>query len=137
MKQINKDELTDWINYKVESTMDNLSAGQFVRKLNDAIKKNDTSVIKEIMSPEFCPKFKKNVKEQMIFNNVVRSSISKFVGNDFLNYLIFDYKISEANSIEQIQVSDKIKAMFQARKLDEELRTELVDTKSQFKKPKV
>lgn len=137
MHQIDKDEFKKMIDDRVVFLMENLSIGEFIKKLNAAMKINDTSAIKELMLPEFCPKITHDKKEQMIFKHVSTSAVSKLIGKDFLHYLIFEYKISEANSIDSITVDDKIEGMFQARKLDEELRTELVDTKNQVKKPKV
>lgn len=137
MHQIDKDELKAWINDKVETTMNNLAMGQFIKALNDAININDTSIIKELVSPKFCNHLTQDEKEQMIFRHLKKPLLGQFPPNDFLHYLIFDYNISEKNSIESFQVTDEIKAMFQARKLDEELRTELEDSKSQTKKPKV
>lgn len=126
MIQIDKSELQKWINDKADSMLTNLTVSQFVKNLNEAIKVNNTDFIKVLMNPNEFVTLKNKQREQLIFYYAATSFISTGKG-DFLHYLIFDYKISEENSINNPSeaVDDSVIKMFEARKLKEQLNIEL------------
>lgn len=109
----------------------------FCSELADSITSNNISLIKKAMNSPAYGSLIKEEKEFEAFKTVYQSVFLFGNNNELLQYLIFDYKISEVNSIDKIKVDDKVKAMFQARNLSNELSTELDDKNKPNKKLKV
>ncbi len=138
---IDPKELDKWNANKSKDTLLNRDLIDLISDLNDAINDNNISAIKDIILSEKYPKVSKDKKEEIIFNNVATLFADKDMSKakEVLDYLIFDYKISEENSINKIvfHVDERIKQMFKVRDMKEELNTELKDTLSTNKKIKL
>jgi hypothetical protein len=129
--------LHDWIGREVERISYNLTLGEFTKKLTPAIQADNFNIVQELMLPEFCEKITPNNKEEIMFDCVARSVMSSGIGENFLKYLIFDYKIVEENSIAKVEVDENIKKMFEARKQNEDLEKELPNHANTTKKVKI
>lgn len=114
-------------------------AGQLIFKVENAIRENNLETVKDILNSECYKRLTKQEKEEKVFYELYIESFNSNNADHFLRYIIFDYKISEETSIHTIpDLNDKIRNMFEARKLNEELRTELeVNNDKSTKKPKV
>jgi len=136
---IDKKELENWINNKTEQSLLNLDLMGFVTEVMNGVKTNNTAIISEIMMPDKYPKVSKDKKEEIMFNNAATLFNTQNIGQAFLHYLIFDYRISEENSINKIMVAvdDRIKQMFKIRELKSELNAELKTSEINQKKSKV
>jgi hypothetical protein len=95
------------------------------QKLENAVKVNNIEIITEIMNPNYLPNLTKEDKELKIFNKLYYIFSTFNMAENFLEYLIFDYNISAANSIDKTtnRLHPKIKAMFEIRELNVELNT--------------
>lgn len=114
-----------------------LCFNSFCSDLADSITSNRIDIIKKTMESEFYGSIPKEEKEFEAFKTVYQSFFLFGTNNELLQYLIFDYKISEKNSINKIKVNHTVKAMFQARNLKSELSSELEDGGKPNKKLKV
>jgi hypothetical protein len=77
-------------------------------------------------------------KEQQIFCAMYREYLLDETNEHFLRYMIFDYNISEENSIHNItDLNDTVKNMFENRKLNVELNSELNIQANISKKAKI
>jgi hypothetical protein len=114
-----------------------LSLQSFCSDLAESITFSNIDFLINAMESESYNSLPKNEKESEAFRSVYQSFFLFDRNNELLHYLIFDYKISEANSIDKIKVSDTVKAMFEARNLSSELSTELEDGNKPNKKVKL
>lgn len=116
----------------------------FRQEVNKIIKSTDRNLFTNIMSKESYPFLTQLEKEKYIFETAL--SLTKFYvrATDFLEYLIFEYKINEAiyTSIAHLNrykpIEDMIEDMFAKRKLADELSQELQKNDINIeKKPKI
>jgi hypothetical protein len=109
----------------------------FWSKLNHVVGNNDLDQFKEIMTSQEFKIIPHYHKEYYAFYTSYINFKDKH--NDILIYLIFDYNISESNSIDKISVGvvDTVKQMFESRKINIELNQELIENFNPNKKTKV
>lgn len=105
----------------------NLEFIDFITDVIKAIEKNNIDRILQIFDSTDYPSLTLDKKEELIFQKVLGSFTFKNIGEEILNYLIFNYKIKEENSINTIigEVEPIIKEMFEKRTLNDELNTDL------------
>jgi hypothetical protein len=90
------------------------------QKINKAIKENDINLIKNILLSNSYNKLTQDEKEDEVFKNVRLSFCFLGKGKNILEYLIFEYDLSEEyNNKYQIK-NPSIEHMFALRKLNKE-----------------
>lgn len=113
-------------------------AGQLINKVDRAILENDLETVKQILINNCYEHLTQQEKEQTLFYSIYSQSFASDNAAPFLKYIIFDYKISEGNSITNIpELSEKIRNMFENRKLNEALSNELHSNEQTSKRLKV
>lgn len=113
--------------------------GQIDSAILNAICDNDLEYVQRILTTNCYETLDQNEKEKQVFYSIYDNALSGVYDLEpFLKYIIFDYKISEENSINDIpDLANKVKDMFVTRRLNEELSAELVNNNQPNKKPKV
>ena len=102
-----------------------------------AIDSNNIEQIKTIIFSKTYPEVSQDNKEKEVFNALMRSFNYDGEGEDLLKYLIFEYEISEVNSLRDIPNEDKyehIKSLFTLRDLSNSLSRELSSKTSNHNK---
>lgn len=95
--------------------------------INEAAYANDLEEAKRILCLKQFPGITKEERESCLFSEAYIAFKNYRKGEDILKYLIFEYKITEDNSINKFEFNSEptIKQMFETRKLQEELTSEL------------
>jgi ArsR family metal-binding transcriptional regulator len=127
---------------KEQATMkaNNLEFIDFLTNVIEAMEQNNIKRILQLFDSTDYPSLTLDKREELIFQKILASFTLKNVGEEILNYLIFDYKIKEENSINTLtgEVEQKIKEMFEKRKINDALVKELDDRNVHpVKRPKV
>ncbi len=100
--------------------------GHLTNTVSAALVDNDIPAIKNLFLSNSYNKLTKKEKEKQIFYTIYMESLTERNVDEFLKYIIFDYKISEENSILNItDLTNHVKNMFDSRKLNAELSLEL------------
>jgi hypothetical protein len=105
-----------------------------------AIDSNDIEQLKKIIFNKKYLEVSQDEKEQQAFIAIMHSFNYDGQGENLLKYIIFDYKISEENSLKDLPNEDKyqyIKSLFTLRNLNKSLSMELPSKKDNNKKLKV
>jgi hypothetical protein len=98
------------------------------------VNRNDINSIKNLLNPNNYIYITLAKKEELIFKYTCRCFNFEGSCKEILNYLIFDYKISEANSLGKETEADAknwfcadevVRKMFDSRKLNQELNLSL------------
>lgn len=112
-----------------------------VQELSTAIKENNLHALEKMMHPNYLPTLTSEKKIEIIFNDLHSNFSSNNTSESLMKSLIFDFQITERTTIisddEEIPVDDRVKKMFQTRKLIENLNTELDSNGKQYKKYKL
>lgn len=96
------------------------------KKIEEAITSNNLTAFKKIMVDEISLVDNKDELEWQIFQTAHVLFFMQPNNDKLLKYLIFEYKIGEENSLKRTrQVNQKVKTMFEQRRLSEELNNEL------------
>lgn len=103
-----------------------------------AIDANNVEMINDILINKKYSPLEQNEKEQQVFMAVEISFKHEAIGEDILKFLIFDYNISDDNSIKIISANttEYIKSLFEIRNLNSDLIAELSLNKEKNKKLK-
>lgn len=103
-----------------------------------AIDANNIEMIKDILINKKYSPLDQNEKERQVFMAVEISFKHEGISEDILKFIIFDYNISEDNSIKIISANtnEYIKNLFEIRKLNSNLSAELSSNKERNKKLK-
>lgn len=113
--------------------------------LYKAVTENDIAFIRKFLHPNYS-KLTLEDRELKIFQHACLQFSQSNLGREILHYLIFDYKISEENSLNKeneidaangFTANDEVKKMFQIRRLNNELETDLKDCGKFSKRPKI
>lgn len=109
------------------------------QKVKMAVNLNDSSILDEILNVEPCKYINQDQREKHVFGILSDEFFYFDKGLDLLKYLIYEYKISEDNSINLIKddIKKTIESMFEVRKLNEELKFNLENNEYIKKKIKV
>lgn len=101
-------------------------------KTSFAISSDDVEEIKQLLYKDSYPNLKQAQKEDLIFSMVHTSFNGEQEGKKIMNYLIFDYKISESVAIKSVThdlnsegLSKEVQKMFDTRKFHSELKNSL------------
>lgn len=97
-------------------------------ELSEIIKSNDMKILHNMLVNENYLDLTQKRKEQLIFNNICIKFFVLGIGENVLKYIIFEYNINEDDALNCVSLSTKelLQPMFEARKLKDELKTELV-----------
>lgn len=87
---------------------------------------NNINPVHRILTTQCYDKMTEKEKEEQVFSAIYQEYLRSSKAEPFLKYIIFDYNISEDNSISNIpDLNNTVNGMFQSRKLNEELSIEL------------
>jgi hypothetical protein len=86
---------------------------------------DDITIISRIINDSKYKSLTNDQKETFIFDGIIFYYNLLGTGEKLVDYIIFDYKISENNSIDKIDVDKEIIELFKIRQLKEELGKEL------------
>jgi hypothetical protein len=89
-------------------------------EIHEAISKNDVNLIKKIMLETSYPTITQEEKEAEVFKNLRVSFNTNGTAKQLLEYLIFDYEISEEYNNQYSTKSSGIEHMFSLKKLNKE-----------------
>lgn len=97
--------------------------------VREASRTKDMDIIKKFLSEDNYPNISKDEKEKEIFIQTITCMMMFKIPQDILYYLVWDYKISEANSINNINIGEpetqQAERMFAKRKAMLDFHTEL------------
>jgi len=114
-----------------------ISGNNIYELLQESVNKNDPKIIDKILKFNNYIDMTKSDVEKKVF------ALSYFLFEQFKNdmpikHLIFNYKISEANSIDiSVDINPNIKNMFENRKLNSDLKSNLNKNKQNKKQIKI
>lgn len=96
--------------------------------VEQATNDKNLEIIKKTLTNKCYENLTQDEKEEAVFLAIYHECIFESKDDKFLKYIIFDYKIKEEISVEKILKDDldqKVKVMFDTRRLNEELNHEL------------
>jgi hypothetical protein len=121
----NNDNITD--DEKNRIMVEICNQVNFKIQVGDALKDNNQIMIEKLMHPQNHSSLNKRQKEKEILDMALELLFFREIEESCLEFLVFDYKISEDTYTEMgNQYKNKIvENMFDKRRLNEELSTEL------------
>jgi hypothetical protein len=107
------------------------------KEIKEAILIDDITIVNKIMNNSKYENLTLEQKETFIFDGISSYYNLFGTGKILVDYIIFEYKISEANSLNKTDCDQELIEMFKIRQLQEELVQELEVKKAISKKVKI